>query len=78
MKLQLIGVREVTNKGGWRHRPVFETPNGTLVVKLRHGYYPVSRSGAVHSNRKYIGKVGNCEAWEAQNKFRTVTLIAIE
>ena len=77
MKLQLIGTQNVTNRGGCRHRPVFETPNGTLVVKLKHGYYPVSRTGAIHSNRKYIGRVGDCEAWEAQNKRRTVTLVEI-
>ena len=77
MKLVSRGIKNLCSRGGRRHRPVFETPNGTLVVKLKHGYYPVSRTGAIHSDRKYIGRVGDCEAWEAQSKCRTVTLVEI-
>ena len=56
MKLQLIGTQNVTNRGGCRHRPVFETPNGTLVVKLKHGYYSGSRTGVKQRERKKNGK----------------------
>lgn len=78
MKLQLVGTQNVTNRGGWRHRKVFETPNGTLVVKLKRGYYPVGRGGHVHMDRKYVGKVNDCEAWETMSKKHTITLVKIK
>lgn len=78
MKLQLVGRQNVTNRGGWRHRSVFETPNGTLVVKLKSGYYPVGRGGHIRMDRKYLGRVNDCEAWQAMTKMETITLIHIE
>lgn len=77
MKLQLVGTQNVTNRGGWRHRKVFETPNGTLVVKLNHGYYPVGRGGHIRMERHYVGRVDDCEVWESTSKARTITLVPI-
>lgn len=77
MKLQLVGIKNVTSRGGWRHRSVFETPSGTLVVKLKSGYYPVGRGGHIHMDRRYLGKVDNCEAWEYLSRRRTITMVEI-
>ena len=77
MKLQLVETMVVQNRGGERRRKIFETPNGTRVVHLKHGYYPVSKAGHINSKRRFAGKVGDCEIWETTGKRNSVTLTRI-
>ena len=78
MKLQLVGTENVQSRGGYRHRCVFETPNGYRVVKVGSGYYPVGRDGHINMNRRFVGKIGENEMWETNRRRKSVTLIEIE
>ena len=57
MKLQELANWNVAGRGGYRNRPVFLTPNGTKVVRLGDGYYPVTR-------RDKCGRIGG--SWDGK------------
>ena len=56
MKLQELANWNVAGRGRYRNRPVFLTPNGTKVVRLGDGYYPVTRRDKVRTDRRFLGR----------------------
>ena len=75
MRLQELANWNVAGRGGYRNRPVFLTPNGTKVVRLGDGYYPVTRRDKVRMDRRFLGREDDCEIWSS--RYGTVSRVRI-